>query len=375
MRVLETARDIRYHRQPSGDRFLRVILEEHSPLRVELEAAAAEAGTIYRVQREVGLSIEFTPESFDDPVLFWMEHTYSTEVLLARSAADVPTILVRLDRASAGHLSIEVAASELKVGREVAEEFAAKFGQKREKEDGLRVCVSFWRDSSPHPESTDRFLDAVSWKDVSPNYSATTSRKLDRLMALPCPERLEGRLLLWHGKPGTGKTYALRALAHEWKQWCDIHYITDPEALLGRAGYLLHLIVHERRDETRWRLLIMEDTGELLSIDARQNVGQALSRLLNMTEGLLGQGLRVLFLITTNEELGKPNPAVTRPGRCLSQVEFAPLTRDESKKWLLARGVEIESGSAFTLAELYSLAFGESQMSSARSIGFAGSPG
>lgn len=88
---------------------MRVILEEHSPLRVELEAAAAEAGTIYRVQRDVGLSVELTPESFDDRVLFWMEHTYSTEVLLARGAAGDPTALVRLDRASAGHLSIEVA--------------------------------------------------------------------------------------------------------------------------------------------------------------------------------------------------------------------------------------------------------------------------
>ncbi len=206
---------------------MRVILEEHSPLRVELEAAAAEAGTIYRVQRDVGLSVELTPESFDDRVLFWMEHTYSTEVLLARGAAGDPTALVRLDRASAGHLSIEVAAPELKVGRKVAEEFATKFGRKREKEDGPRVCVSFWRDSSPHPESSDRFLDTVRWKDVSTNYSATTGRKLDRLMALSRPELEDGRLLLWHGKPGTGKTYALRALAHEWKQWCDIHYITE----------------------------------------------------------------------------------------------------------------------------------------------------
>jgi hypothetical protein len=116
----------------------------------------------------------------------------------------------------------------------------------------------------------------------------------------------------------------------------------------------------------------MEDTGELLSIDARQSVGQALSRLLNASEGLLGQGLRVLFLITTNEELGKLNPAVTRPGRCFSEIEFAPLTRDESKKWLSARGVEIESNSALALAELYSIAAGGSLISSRYQTGFIG---
>jgi hypothetical protein len=375
MRILETARDIRYRRQPDRDRLMRIILEERSPLHVELEAAAMEAGAIYRVQREVGLSVDLTPESFDDRVLFWIERTYSNEVLLARGAADEFTALVRLDRASAGHLSIEVAALELKVAREVAEEFANKFGRKSEREEGMRVCVSFWRDSSPHPESSDRFLDTVSWKDVSTNYNASTAQKLDRLMALSSPEPEGGRLILWHGRPGTGKTYALRALAHQWKQWCDIHYITDPEALLGRAGYLLHLIIHERSDENRWRLLIMEDTGEMLSIDARQNVGQALSRLLNTTEGLLGQGLRVLLLITTNEELGKLNPAVTRPGRCFSQVEFAPLTRDESRTWLLRRSAETSSDRSSTLAELYSLASGERPISSERSLGFAESRG
>ena len=41
-----------------------------------------------------------------------------------------------------------------------------------------------------------------------------------------------------------------------------------------------------------------EDTGELLSADARERSGQGLSRFLNVVDGLIGQGLRVLVLVT-----------------------------------------------------------------------------
>ena len=44
-------------------------------------------------------------------------------------------------------------------------------------------------------------------------------------------------------------------------------------------------------DERAWRLLVLEDAGELMAASARAEVGQGLSRLLNLTDGLLGQGV------------------------------------------------------------------------------------
>jgi hypothetical protein len=84
MRILEAARDIRYRRKSDEERMLRTILEKRNPLRVELEAAAAEGGMIYRVHQAVGLSVELTPDSFDDHVLDWTEHINSRGVLLQR---------------------------------------------------------------------------------------------------------------------------------------------------------------------------------------------------------------------------------------------------------------------------------------------------
>jgi hypothetical protein len=76
-----------------------------------------------------------------------------------------------------------------------------------------------------------------------------------------------------------------------------------------------------------------------------------MSRLLNLTDGILGHGLRVLLLITTNEPIRGLHPAVVRPGRCLADVQFRPFTRAEAEAWL-GRVAPVPSGD-LTLAELY----------------------
>ncbi len=76
-----------------------------------------------------------------------------------------------------------------------------------------------------------------------------------------------------------------------------------------------------------------------------------MSKLLNLADGLLGQGLRCLFLITTNEPLGVIHPAVVRPGRCLAKVEFGVLSQARAAD-LLGRPVD----RAMTLAEVMTAA-------------------
>ncbi len=38
--------------------------------------------------------------------------------------------------------------------------------------------------------------------------------------------------------------------------------------------------------------------------------------------------------VTTNERLSHLHAAVTRPGRCLAQIEVGPLTPSEARRWL-----------------------------------------
>ena len=97
--------------------------------------------------------------------------------------------------------------------------------------------------------------------------------------------------------------------------------MADPEDLLGDSDYLLSVTLHPVKTPRAWKLVILEDTGELLTADASARTGHALSRLLNVTDGMLGQGSNTLFLITTNEPLERvPGSSRSRPSRVKPSV-------------------------------------------------------
>src|SRR4051794_3162382 len=102
-----------------------------------------------------------------------------------------------------------------------------------------------------------------------------------------------GQLIIWHGAPGTGKSYALGALTNAWRTWARPQYVSDPDALFEDPSYLMKVML-DRTFGGHWRLVILEDAAELFQANARSNVGQGLSRLLNTTDGMLAHGSKVL---------------------------------------------------------------------------------
>lgn len=276
-----------------------------------------------------------------------------------------------------------------------------------------RVPVTFWSLSPMGgANSRRRLIDVPPWKAVRDNYSREVCGQLVGLVGDEFAPGVNGQLLLWHGPPGTGKTFALRALAWEWREWCDLHYVTDPEVLFGeRASYMLDVLLADddgpptrararplptvrypgepvdplddlpaesadpRGANGRWRLLVLEDTGELMSADARERSGQGLGRLLNVVDGLLGQGLRVLVLVTTNEKLTSLHPAIVRPGRCASQILFDGLPLDEARAWLAGRCVTPDESwpgaTTVRIADLFALAAGAELREDGPVFGFA----
>lgn len=206
------------------------------------------------------------------------------------------------------------------------------------------IVVAFWSGAGDGflstPEPRWRRLHLPGFAAIEDNYPPAVRARLAQLLSQRSDEGLPGRLALWHGPPGTGKTWALRALGREWSEWCDLHYITDPERLLGGdTGYMLSVLAsrseplkldldddeepseQDRKPDERWRLLVLEDAGELLGMAA---------------------------------------------------VEFVPMRATEAAEWLASRGLERELDAPATIAELHAMLVGRrvDEVSTATETGF-----
>lgn len=226
----------------------------------------------------------------------------------------------------------------------------------RSTDEQNELRVTFWSLGPHGPLPVSRKVTAPAWDDVAGNYTAATWSALGRLREMTFDPVAGGKLLLWHPEKFFGQeaAYLITVLLGE----------SEPVEIDSEGAA-------EIESDRKWRLIVLEDTGELLSRDAKDRSGQGLSRLLNVCDGMIGQGLRVLVLITTNEDLGALHPAVTRPGRCLANVTFGALSYEESTWWLESRGVEGHRPGPANLADLYAIVAGEQQIAPPRQpVGF-----
>jgi hypothetical protein len=184
-----------------------------------------------------------------------------------------------------------------------------------------------------------------------------------------------GRIAIFDGPPGTGKTHLLKSLLTECGKTAFV--LVSPDLLTSMTGPgVLPALLDFSRSQARNRSItfLVEDADECIAKRGGDNMS-AVSAVLNLGDGILGQLLDIRLVLTTNAKRKEMDEAVTRPGRlsALVKVDVLPIWQCETIYKRLTNkdpyGIfERES----CLAEVYSKAFdsGWTPPSTTKSLGF-----
>jgi len=165
-------------------------------------------------------------------------------------------------------------------------------------------------------------------------------------------------LVLFHGLPGTGKTYYIRHLLREMANSNKeviymppnmVDHLTEPVFMTFLSGE-----VRQWSSQGKFCVLLIEDAEPLL---AKRQEGvriQGVTNLLNMTDGLLNDMLNLQIICTFNVDLKKLDSALLRPGRLIARKEFKALNELDANLLAQRLGIKHHFKKPATLGEIYS---------------------
>lgn len=159
----------------------------------------------------------------------------------------------------------------------------------------------------------------------------------------------ESGLVLFHGDPGTGKTSYLKYLLRAVDNKKLIYMPPDLTQHLSEPSFITFMMA-----EARNSVLLIEDAENVLR--HRESGGnQAVSNILNLSDGILGDVLKLQMVCTFNSKLSDIDEALLRPGRCIAEYRFEKLSVDRTVHLMhKIHGEDIEfKHEPMTLAEVF----------------------
>ncbi len=160
-------------------------------------------------------------------------------------------------------------------------------------------------------------------------------------------------LCILEGSPGTGKTSYLRHLTGELK---DTHrfYFIPPASLevLSSPDFIGFWAGERRHHAERQFVVILEDADAALMPRAADNRSQV-SAILNFSDGMLADFLRLEVICTVNARALDLDPALLRPGRLLRHRRFGRMEAARTRRLAEHLGRNLPAGEDSSLAEVY----------------------
>lgn len=148
-------------------------------------------------------------------------------------------------------------------------------------------------------------------------------------------------LILIEGPPGTGKSTFIKHLISDKKA---IYVPNASASSIANPDFIDFITDHP---ET---LFIFEDAESVLT--KQDGATAAISNILNMTDGILGDFMSSIFICTVNSA-DNIDPAVLRFGRLISHEKFDRLPVEQATALSAKLGLNIQHTEPSTLADIY----------------------
>jgi|TARA_R110000796_G_scaffold22195_2_gene64565 hypothetical protein len=153
-------------------------------------------------------------------------------------------------------------------------------------------------------------------------------------------------LILLHGEPGTGKTTYIKNLADKIEK--QIIFVPPMmTSAIADPGFIPFLMKHPDS------ILIIEDAETAITDRNVSGNSNSVSNILNLTDGILGECLKIQIVATFNTERTKIDSALLRKGRLVTDYKFENLSTKKSNKLLKKIGVKEKVDKPMSLADIY----------------------
>jgi SpoVK/Ycf46/Vps4 family AAA+-type ATPase len=161
-------------------------------------------------------------------------------------------------------------------------------------------------------------------------------------------------LSIFEGSPGTGKTCYLRHLMGEIKESHRFYFIpTSTMDILSRHDFIGFWANQRRIHADRKFIVILEDSDAALMTRGSDN-REKVSAILNLSDGMLADFLRLQIICTINCSAADIDPALLRPGRLVCHRVFGRLDYTQAARLAETLGRKLSPARDYSLAEVFS---------------------